>query len=262
MADLAKSVQYLWAVSVTFECLLLAFMVMRRHYRSYPAFFLYLVIDLLQVPVLFIVYAIWGFLSYPASHIAWASQAVIICARALAVGELCRHLLKEFRGIWALAWRILIFCAACVVLYAALTAGWQWDHTVLKIEIGLELTMVVVIVVLFVFARYYEVAAEPALRTMAVGFFLISCFTFVNDTILEMKLAQYVSLWRFLGLVAFLASISLWFSALHRLAPALAPRPTLLPADIYGSLAPRINERLQLLNGQLKRFWRLKTHGT
>lgn len=258
MVGLANSVQYVWALSVGFECALLILMLARQHYRTYPAFFFYVVADILQSPVLFIVYAIWGFLSYPASHIAWASQAVIICARALAVAELCRHLLQQFSGIWALARRLLTICAAGVAVYSVLTAGWQWGMTVLKINQGLELTMVVVIVILFAFARYYEIMAERAQRTMGVGFFALSCFKVVNDTILQHRLAQYANVWRVLGMMAFLTSLSLWFSALYKLAPAPTRKTPLLAPDIYGSLTPKINERLRELNEQLKRFWHSK----
>jgi hypothetical protein len=55
----------------------------------------------------------------------------------------------------------------------------------MNLDRGLELAMATVIVLLFVFARYYEVGVEPAVRTMAIGFLLYSCFRVLNDTILE-----------------------------------------------------------------------------
>lgn len=258
MVGLAKSAQYLWAVCIALECGLVILMFARQHYRNHPAFLFYLVVDIFQSVALFGIYQIRGFLSPSTLHFAWASQGVVICARALAVAELCRHLLREFQGIWALAWRLLLLCATSVALYSVLSTGWAWDLTVVRMNQGLELTMVIVIVVLFSFARYYEVVAEPALRVMAIGFFVLSCFKAVNDSILQHRLAGYTDLWRLLGMLAFLVSLSLWFRALYEFAPAPAGKSTMLPLGIYGSLAPKINERLRELNEQLKRFWHLK----
>ena len=262
MAELAKPVQYLWALSVGFECILLALMFARKQYRNHPAFFFYLVADIFQAVSVFIVYRVWGFNSSFAMHFSWGTQAAVICARALAVAELCRNLLQRFRGIWALAWRLLVLSASFLVSYSAMKAGWKWDQTVLRMNIGLEFTVIAIITLLFLFARYYEVVAEGTLRTMAIGFFLLSCSKVVNDTILQHRLHQYEELWRMVGLLVFVASLSLWFWALFKLAPAPAPKPVLLPAEIYRSLAPEINERLWALNEQLGRFWRVGTQGS
>ena len=258
MVGLNKYVQFLWALSAAIEIALLVSMVSRKHYRTYPAFFFYICVDFLQTAVLFVLYYAWGFSSPFTERFAWATQGIAVCARALAVTEVSRHLLRQFRGIWALAWRILLFCGATVALYSALIAGWQWDRTVLQLDRGLELTIVFVIVALFLFARYYEVVAEPAVRTLGIGFFLLSSFNVVNDTILQRRLAQYENLWRLLGLFAFLSSLSLWISAFRKPLPSSEPRLALLPGDMYRTLVPGLNARLRLLNEKLGQFWNAK----
>ncbi len=258
MVELAKYQQFLCALNVAMEIGLLVSMAARKHYRTHPAFFFYVCMTFLQAVVAFIVYSTWGFSSSFTQRFAWATQGIVICARALAVAELCRHLLGQFRGIWALAWRILLFCGATVALYSALIAGWRWDRTVLQIDRGLELSIVFVIVALFLFARYYEVVAEPAVRTLGIGFFLLSSFNVVNDTILQRRLAQYGDFWWLLGLLAFLSSVSLWISAFRKPLPSSEPHPALLPGDIYQALVPGLNARLCLLNEDLGQFWNVK----
>lgn len=254
MAELAKSVQYVWALSVVCECILFVLMLFRKQYRVYPAFFSYLVVDTFQAVALFTVYKVWGFASSFAMHFGWATQAVVLCSRALAVAELCRNLLRQFKGIWALAWRLLILSAGSLVSYSVVKAGWKWDETVLRMNIGLEFTIIAVITLLFVFARYYEVVAARVLRTIGTGFFVLSTFKVVNDTILQHRLAEYVYLWRLLGLLAFLVSLFLWFLALNR--QETAPVATgLLPSEFYWSMMPAINERLRHLNEMLNKFF-------
>jgi len=258
MVGLAKSVQYVWALCVGFECVLLVLMLTRKQYRSFPAFFSYLIVDIQHSLSVFVVYQIWGFRSFTALYFSWASQGIVLCARAVAVAELCRHLLKAFRGIWELAWRLLILCAVIVASVSAAKAGWIWYETLLRMNVGLELAMIATIVCLFLFARYYEIFADRTLQIMGVGFLLLSCAKVVNDTILQQRLRQYMDLWRMSGELVFLACLSLWFWALYQFAPAPARKPVLLPPDIYDSLAPKINERLRELNEQLKRFWHVK----
>jgi hypothetical protein len=260
MAGITKYVLGVWALNVSVELGLFIFMAARKHYRSYPAFFSYICVVLLQSVVLFAGYWVRGFSSAFAERFGWGTQGVVLCARALAVAEICWHLLGQYSGIWVLARRILLSCAFIVALYSILTAGWQWDETVLRADRGLELTIGVVIVILFLFARYYEIVAEPAVRSLAIGFFLLSCFAVVNDTILKRKLGQYEDLWRLLATLAFLASLSLWVSAFRKPLAVSATRPALLPGDIYRTIAPEVNARLRRLNEQLRKLGRVKEH--
>lgn len=263
MAALGTYVNVIWALNASMQVLLLLFLAARKHYRQYPVFFLYVCSTLFQGSTLLAIYGQWGFSSRLAQQLAWSTQAFVVCARALAVSEVCRVLLAPFRGIWALAWRILAFLTASVIAYPMLRNGWRGSWTILQIELGLESTMMVAIVALFVFARYYEVVANDRLRALGIGFFLLSSFTVVNDTILQRMLDQYVDLWRVLGMLSFLASLTVWVAAFHkRTVAANIPRTPLLPPDIYHSVAPKVNERLRDLNEQLGRFWRVAAHGS
>jgi hypothetical protein len=255
LADISYLQQVLWAANVAVETTLVAILVVRKNYRLYPTFFFYILLVLGQNIVGFVTYRQWGFNSEIAWRIFWAIQAVLICARALAVAEVCRHLLSRYRGVWALAWRILLLCAALVFCYSILAARHDWRLAFPSAHRALELSIASIIVTLLVFARHYDVETEPEDRSLAIGFCLYSCFAVLNNTLLERFLYDYSVNWNLLGMFMFLASLSLWTWALRK--PQFLPEPgeILLPRVVYQSLTPEINLRLRLLNEQLSRFW-------
>jgi hypothetical protein len=260
MAGLTSYEAWVWALNFTAELGLFVSMSARRQYRRFPLFYYYICLAVLQSILLFVAYQVWGFNSPISERFGWGTQGIVLCARALVVAEICWHLLGQYSGIWMLARRILLFFALLVALYSILTAGWKWDQTVLKADRGLELTIGVVIVILFLFARYYELVAEHVVRALAIGFFLLSCFAVVNDTILQRELKQYEFFWRLLGTLAFLATMSVWFSALRKPLPSSATMPALLPGDVYRTMAPEVNDRLRRLNEQLSKLGRGGKH--
>jgi hypothetical protein len=258
VADISYFQQVLWAANVALETTLATLLVARKNYRLYPSFFFYIVLVLVQNVVGFVTYRQWGFNSVIAWRVFWVTLGVVICARALAVAEVCRHLLGRFRGIWALAWRFLLVCAAFVLLYALLVSKHDRTLIVSSADRGLEFAIAAVIVALLLFARHYEMHAEPADRWLAVGLCLFSCFSVINDTILERWLHQAVPLWNVLGMLAYLASLLLWIWALRKAVPAAAPEQFLLPGSVYQTFVPEINLRLRLLNKQLSQFWKVE----
>jgi len=259
LRDLAQAQQILWAVNIVAGVLLLVLLAVRKNYRAYPAFSLYVLLNLVLGILAFLVYSRLGFFSNASWRISWTMQALVICARGVAVMEVCKHLLSHYRGVWALAWRILVGCATLVLLYAGLAAKHDLRFVLPKAARALELAIAAVIVAVFVFLRYYDVEAKREDRSLAIGFCLYSCFSVLNNTVLERFLDSYVPLWNFLGMVAFLASILLWTWTLRRPQTEGTPK-TLLPAGVYQTLAPQFNLRLRLLNEQLAQFW--KTEAT
>lgn len=111
------------------------------------------------------------------------------------------------------------------------------------------------ILMLFLFAQYYEVEVGPAVRSLAIGFFLYSCILVLNDTILEGWKYSYGTLWHLLGTLSFLASMLLWAWALGKEQREKTTDPILLSENAYQVLAPEINFRLKLLNVHLSQFW-------
>ncbi len=244
----------LWGVTFSLNAALVAVLVYRKNRRVFPFFFLYLLLNLFQGIVLFGVYNAWGFLSKEGRQIAWSAQGLVSLARAVAVAEICYLVLAKFKGIWRLAWRLLNAAAALVALYTWATSRGSWRFVILNLDRGLELVMATVIVLLFVFVRYYEVDVRWSIRTLATGFFLYSAFRVLDDSILERFWRTYGSIWNLLGTLTFLASLLLWGWALGQKLEHTAPGPRLLPEDYYRSLSPAINARLKNLNERLGHF--------
>ena len=183
-------------------------------------------------------------------------QGAVICARALAVAEVCRHLLARYRGIWAMAWRILLACAALVLVYSSVAAKHLWELALLAGDRSMELSIAAVVVSVLLFTRYYDVQVSEADRALAVGFCLYSCFCVLNNTILEHYLHRYGALWNLLGMLAFLASLLLWTWALRKPQTEVVSKESLFPVGLYESVAPQINLRLRSLNERLSQFWK------
>ncbi len=246
----------MWAASTAAGVFVLVLLAVRKNYRAYPAFTFYIFVNLAQAILLFSMFRRWGYLSRASWLFGWGTQAVTVCARALAVAEICRHVLSRYAGIWALAQRLLLLCAGLVLLYSGLAARHQWQLAFPSADRGLELSIAAVIVLLFLFARYYDVRAERTDRSLAIGLCLYSCFRALNDTILERYLYGYDTLWTILGMLAFFASLVLWSWALRKPRTEIAAEENLLPLGVYQSITPQINLRLRLLNDQLCQIWK------
>ena len=256
IAGIGQFQQMMWAVNAATGVLVLVLLLVRKNFRAYPAFTFYIFVNLAQTILLFITYRRWGFFSRSSWLFAWGTQIVVACSRALAVAEACGHLLSRYPGIWALARRLLVGCAGLVLLYSGLAARHQWELALPSADRGLELSIAAVIVLTFLFVRYYNVRIERTDRSLAIGLCLYSCFRALNDTILERYLYGYATLWSVLGLLAFFASLCLWSWALRKSRTATAAEENLFPLDVYQSFTPQINLRLRSLNDQLCKIWK------
>jgi hypothetical protein len=254
--DLATAQDLCWKISLFLRVFLLGLLFLRRRIRTFPFFTAYLAINISQAWVPSLAGHTWGANSGISYGIAWGSEALVTCARAVAVMELCRLLLANYRGIWSLAWRMLAACAAFVLLYSSLVSEHRWNMAVLSANRALELTIATVIVALFVFMRHYRVAPEPTIRLLAMGFFVYSCVAVINYTVLERWLVSYVAVWNALGVFAYLVCVLLWIWALRKSTPKPTAGPTLIPGSIYNQVSPEINSRLRELNEQLSKFWK------
>ena len=262
MGELGQFTKWLWAASAIVQALLLCLLVARKNASAHRAFSVYIFMTLAQSGLLFVAIKRWGFSSSVAWRIGWATQFLVLGARAFAVAELCRHILGRFRGIWILARWILLGSGATVLVYALLAAYHQWRLVLNTAEMGIELATAAVIVLLLLFARYYDIVVEPPLRLLATGLCVYSCVSVLNDTILERWLSRYVSLWNALGMAAFLTCLLLWSWAFRKAAPQAIVDPLFLDRSVYLKIIPEMNWRLRLLNERLIQFWRLEAPRT
>jgi hypothetical protein len=255
MQGMGQFQQILWAVNVAVGIVLLALLIAREKFRAFPAFTGYLLLNLSQAVAFYFATRRWGYASRNMWLFGWSSQAVVTLARALAVAELCRHMLARYHGVWALAWRVLCASAMLVILYSGFAGRRRWELAFPALDRSLELSIAAVIVILLLFVRYYEVVADPVDRSLAVGLCLYSCFGAVNNTILDRYLYSYQELWIILGMLSFLASLMVWTWALRSPQRVSRRKEALLAPGIYESLAPQINLRLRTLNDRLSQFW-------
>lgn len=258
MASINQVATLFWILNTILELLLLVLIFYRKSARILPFFTVYVALVLLQGGLVYLIYLQWDYGSVMAFRLSWGLQFAVTCARALSIAEVSRLILKRFRGIWGLAWRLLLGASILVVIVAAMSAAPKWDSVVLSLDRAVELGSAVVIVGLLVFARVYRVPRLPLPRVIALGFCLYSCFVVVNDTLLAKYLDSYADVWSIFRGACYFASLGLWLTALWSEKPAKEeqPRPLMLPAAIYGTVAPQVNARLATLNHSLSQLWK------
>ena len=255
MSEIATLERVLWGLTFLLNVAVVFLILYRKNYRTFLFFFVYALLNFLQSVALFETYRINGFGSPISARIAWASQGLVSISRGFAIAEVCRLVLARYRGVWKLAWRLLFVAGALIAFYAWAVSGGSWRSAILNLDRGIELAIASVIVLLFLFVRYFEIKVETTVRTIAIGFFLFSSFRVLNDTMWGRWLNHYAALWSLLGTLTFLASLLLWTWALRHTQPETTFAPELLPGDLYHSLSPEINARLRALNEQLSHFW-------
>lgn len=256
MSALPPFVAWLWAVSIVAQVFLFALLFLRGHFRRLSAFTGYVTLDICQAGVLLALYDRVGF-GAPAAAAAWVSQAATIGAKALAVGEVCRRILRPYRGIWALGWRLLLGVAGAVLFYAALATHGNWKFAILYAQRGLELAIAVALVVLLLLIRYYLVPVHPALKSIAMGFCVYSCFVVLNNSILEQWRRPYAVLWSAADLLVFLAVVLIWIRALWHPLPSRDGDLSLLPPGFYGEVCSEIHARLRKANERLAGLFKI-----
>lgn len=257
MEGITKTQEILWALQFAVQVGLVFLLFSRRTYRDYPVFFLYQVVEFLQNPVLWFSYHHWGHasVSFIAWMIFWISQCVVLCTRAAAVAELCWHILGSYRGVWAMAWRVLCVCAGILSTYSLLVSRHSWIFLLPNSVRALEIAIASVIVVLLAFAHLYHVKVASVDRLLLIGFCLYSCFTVLNDAVVDRFLYQYDKIWDALSMITYMATMFVWIRALRLEATKPAIEPIMLPGLVYHQLSPEINLRLKVLNEQLSHFW-------
>lgn len=246
-----------WAVTTCCEIILLFYLWNRRRYSTHPVLFLYVVAVVAQSALAMLVYEEWGYSTRAYWVVAWGTQMLVICARGWAVFELAHRSLGAYRGIWALAWRVLFSVGAVVLAYGLLFAHGQWTTVVMNAGRGMELSIAAIIVTLLLFTRYYRVPIAPLDRSLAIGFCLYSCFYVANFSLFEPHLSSRAYFWNFLDISAFLASLLLWIVAVRRYpGDSRAEQRITIPSEVYGQLSENLNLRLHLLNEHLAELLR------
>jgi hypothetical protein len=246
-----------WTLTTLLEMVLLVYLLRRRLYASHPAFFIYVLATILQSIAVALLYRYLGSQSLTSWNIAWAGQAVVICARWFAVTEIARKALAEYTGIWGMASRMLFLLGFGVLVYSVASSDKRWTLAVLNADRSVELCIASFIVCMFLFVRYYRLPMSNLERLLAIGFCLYSCSYVINDSIYERWRSSLGGLWNYLDSLTFLASLLLWIGATRGAAEAQTSTvQASLSPEQYGELSRRLNSRLHLLNSRLNHLLR------
>ena len=249
---------YLWAITTLVALILFFLIFVRRLDREFPFLTAYLGVNLVQTVAQVFVYQFYGFDSDVTYASVWASQAVVIVARCLATGEFCYRVLGRYRGIWAMAIRILLSCGAAVLGSSLYFGKDGYRYGVVTLEMASEAFIATLVVGTFLFVRHYDALLERSAMLLGLGLGLNSCLKILNDAVLSRYYDNHARVWNNIGMVTFSGVLVLWIFAMRAVATVRVPQPELQPLDVYRSLAPQMNRRLAELNQKLIRLWKLE----
>jgi hypothetical protein len=241
----------LWAAT-SLGGLFLFCLILRQHLdREFPFLALYLGANLIQTVAQLFVYQFYGFESNLTYVAVWSSQAVIVVARALATCEFCHRVLGPYRGVWALAMRILLVCGAVILGLTLAFSRDGFQYRVMTLEIASEAFIATIVVGTVLFARHYDAQMGQSVLLLGLGFGLNSCLKIVNDAVLSRYWRNYSGTWNEVAMAGFAGALVLWVFAMRAATTEYISQPELRPAEVYRVLAPQMNRRLAELNDQL-----------
>ncbi len=265
-----------WA-TLSFEIVLCGFVFSRKVQRILPFFAAYACVILTCTIGVWLTYQYFGFTSPPSYYAYWGSILLNAGARSLAIAELCQYGLRAYRGIWALAWRVLTAMSVLLFARAAMDAWGQPNKVAIygaTLDRDLSLASIVILAALLLIRAYYGLALEPLQKSIAIGICFICAVDVIGNVILRNLFTGYlfpwfltsqkalwpalrpriehvVDMWSTVHLFSFMFAMGIWSFALRKPVPAPSKSPVLLPAEVYREMSPAINMRLTTFNDRL-----------
>jgi hypothetical protein len=259
MLTLPPLILLLWAISSIVQLTVLFYVVTRRHFRTIPLFSAYIALNLCQAAFLCFVYSQFGFNSPIARQSSWLSEPIILTAQALAATEILHRVLRQYAGIWALAWRLVAVAAVIVIGYALTSAEQSPDWRLMILNRGYHLTFAVALISCLFLVRFYSIPIDPLYKTLMGGFCVLSCTIVVANTLLQVLFRRHFPnadvIWNYMEMLVFAGVQMAWAVALRHPAP-VQDKPTMLPPSTYDRLSTDVNSQLRALNDALSRFLR------
>ena len=249
-----------WAASAFIEALVLALVLRRDAFKQLPFFTVYLALLVTSEAARCLAYEFAGISSKISFDTYWATQGLLILARATVVYEICRVLLSPYVGIWKFCRPLLIILGLILATGAGLTARQRVNpipETTLMAERGLELTVVGILIFGLIFCRYYGVRIDRHLAWIALGLGFYSAVQVANNTFLGNWFThEHFQIWNGLRMASFNIATIFWLVAFWKPLPARQPVPVLLAHGEYEILAPQVTLRLRELNARLLEMWK------
>lgn len=252
--------QYLWAVSVALQLLVFAILLVRGFARKLAFFTAYVVLNLCQALLLYVVYKRFGNLSHVAYLFGWWSEAITLVARAFATIEILRLAMASYRGIWALVWRLLVASALFVLIGIAVASRGDANWALMEADRGYHLVFAIALVSCLILIRHYFITVEPVYKVLLISFCFYSCVKVLLDTVLQgflyPQFLHYAALWQAVATLSYLLVLIAWAAALA-MPMGVQSAPQVLPAHLYTQISPQIHFQLQAMNKQLMNFWKV-----
>ena len=176
----------------------------------------------------------------------------------MAVWDTTRRLLSAYTGVWALASKLLLALGIAICTACILFSHRNFYDGVMDADRGVELSISAVIVSVFLFLKYYGLAAKSPDRQLALGFCLYSSFFVINFSLFERFIQTYVNFWNFLDIRTFLATLFIWTKTVRGYSIAFEAQPAMTAGELaknaYTSSSPELNRKLASLNERLNRL--------
>lgn len=252
-------VELTWAVSVATQLVVCAVVLVRGHFRQLPLLTSYLILNILQAALIFAAYRVFGIGSPLAAKIAWWSEAITLAARVCATVEIIWLAIQAYRGVWGLAWRLLLVCCSATLLLAVFASGGDPYWTLIEGDRGFHLVFAAGLLAVLFLLHHYGVPVQSALRALLAGFCFYSCIKVLMNTVrlLYGQFQQYEQVWQTGAMLGFSLVMVWWAIALRHPLPVRVARRTASDFD-YAQLAPQIHGQLEAINRQLMNFWKLE----
>jgi hypothetical protein len=260
MPGLANSVLWTWGISVAIQTVVCFVLFFKGYFRKLPLFTAFVATNICQAVFMYIIYVQFGVKSESAKWTIWLSEPAILILRTLATAEVLNLILKPYRGIWGLLWRVMAVGFGGVLLYAVIESGRNIPWAIALTHRGFHLAFAVSLVAGLLLIRYYSIPLESLYKLILAGFCFYSCTVVLADTLGQWAilhgLGDFQTIWQF-TIASIYAGIQIaWAVELWRAAPSEESSPALLASSLYQQISPQINERLYALNEQLSQFWR------
>lgn len=263
MSSFPLYVLVLWGCSFAVQLVALILLCREGNYRKMPLFALYTALNVAQAGFLVYVYQTYGVQSPKSEDLAWSSETITLAAQAMAATEILWIVLRPYKGIWGLAWRLLAVTFFSVVTTVTWSTYSTWAFAKwFDLDRGYHLTFSVAMITCLVFIRYYAVAVPRAYKIILMGFCFYSCTEVLIDTVFRAVFyghaREHQALWQFATMFSFVVVLMMWVAALMKPLPAESRQMAISSDAEYQRLSPEINEQLRLLNEKLLRLWKME----
>lgn len=248
-----------WAASFGLELAVLSLALRRKIFRELPFFSIYLALLVASEVARWYAVRLTALASRASFDTYWITEALLVSFHALVVYEICRVLLRPYKGIWRLCQPFLLTVGAVLILDAALAAkesSPQLASAILAAERGLELAALATLLFGLAFCKYYGIRIERHLLWIGLGLGFYSAVQVANNTFMQHGLGWYFSFWENLRLVSFNVATVCWLVALLKPVPVAQPLRPQLSQREYDILAPQVTARLRELNTRLLEMWK------